>query len=119
MSSAEQTIKAAQSILGEDLELDRLDQIFDLQRLIGPVIAYKVLLNIVINSVDPKEQRLAASQLLSSADEDPERIAERLRASEFRDLSLEDLENIVQSGVTDPEKAADKIKEIREGERVA
>ena len=51
---------------------------------------------------------------MSLADEDPERIADRLRASIFHDLSLEDLEKIIQSGITDPAKAAEKLKEAKE-----
>ena len=54
MSSANKTIKAAQTIVGGGQDFERLDQIFDLQRLIGPVMGYKVLLEIVINSADAK-----------------------------------------------------------------
>lgn len=106
-------IEQAQAIVGTKVEFDRLDQIFDLQRLIGPVIAYKKLLEITINSVDPKEQRLAASKLLDSAGEDPERIAERLRASIFHNLSLDELHAIVQTGVTDPEEAMKRLEGAR------
>ena len=111
MASADKTIEAAQQFIGADLDFSRLDQIFDLQRLIGPVIAYKILLELAINAEDAKERRLAASQLLTNAKEDPEKVAERLRASIFHTLSLEDLQNIVQSGITDPEAAVRKMKE--------
>jgi hypothetical protein len=114
MSQAEETISEAQAFLGDGLELSRLDQIYDLQKLLGPVIAYKVLLGIVINSGDPKEQRLAASKLLDSAGESAERVAERLRASVFRDLSLSDLEAIIQTGHTDLSKAVAEVKPLEE-----
>jgi hypothetical protein len=110
MSRAENTIIEAQAFLGDDLELTRLDQIFDLQRLLGPVIAYKVLLGIAINSADPKEQRLAASQLLTASGEEPARVAERLRASIFRDLTLSQLEAVIQTGITDPQAAIDALQ---------
>lgn len=113
MASSETTIREAEAFIGSGIEFDRLDQIFDLQRLMGPVIAYKRLLEITINSVDPKEQRLAASKLLDAADEDPEKIAERLRASVFSELTLQEIEAIVQTGVTDPEEAVARLKGAR------
>ena len=109
----DKTIEAAQSFLGKGLSFERLDQVFDLQRLLGPVIAYKILLEIAINAADVKERRLAASQLLQSTSEDPETIADRLRASLFYQLSLKDLEAIVQSGITDPEEAARRLTLIK------
>lgn len=105
------TIEAAQSIIGEDMEFERLDQIYDLQRLIGPVIAYKILLEIAINSADSKEKRMAASKLIDAVNEEPERVAERLRASVFADLTLEQLQAVVQTGVTDPEEAVRRLKD--------
>lgn len=113
----DKTIAAAEQFIGGaegGLKFDRIDQIFDLQRLMGPVIAYKVLLDITINSVDPKEQRMAASRLLDSAGEDPEKIAARLRASIFHEMSLEELQAIVQTGVTDPEEAVRRLKAVGE-----
>lgn len=107
---AEKTIKAAQAVIGEGFSFERLDQVYDLQRLMGSVIAYKILLEIAINSIEVKERRLAAAKLLDATNEDPERIAERLRASVFRDLSLDELEAIVQTGVTDPEEAVQKLE---------
>ena len=98
-------ITQAQEIVGSGVTFDRLDQIFDLQRLLGPVIAYKVLLEVAINSADVKEKRMAASKLIDAASEDPEQIANRLRASIFHDLSLEQLQAVVQTGITDPEEA--------------
>lgn len=110
---ADKTIQAAQDFVGQDVDFSRLDQIFDLQRLLGPVLAYKVLLEIAVNASDAGQRLKAASQLLTHAKEDPEKVAERLRASVFMDLSMEDLQNIIQSGITDPERAAAKMKEVR------
>lgn len=112
MTKADKTIEAASDIIGGDtLDFSRLDQLYDLQRLMGPVIAYKSLLEIVINSSDDKERRMAASKLLDNTKEDPERIAERLRASIFSELSLQELEAVVQTGVTDPAKAIKLVKD--------
>lgn len=107
------TIKAAQQIVtdGEELDLSKLDRIFDLQRLLGPVLAYKVLLEISVNSADARERRQAATTILSAADESPEKISERLRASVFQDLTLEQLNAIVQTGITDPEAALRKLQD--------
>ena len=114
MVSADSTIKEAQSFIGDDITYERLDQVFDLQRLMGPVIAYKILLEIAINASDTKERRLAASQLLNSASEAPEKLAERLRASVFSSLSLEQLQAVIQTGITDPEKAIQKMYDVEE-----
>ncbi len=108
--NATDTISQAAGFLGEDLEFKRLDQVYDLQRLIGPVIAYKILLNLAINSVDPKEQRLAASQLLDTGGESAEAIANRLRKSIFKELTLQQLEAVIQTGITDPEKALEALE---------
>ena len=102
---SDKSIEQAESFIGSGIQFDRLDQVFDLQRLMGPVIAYKILLEVAINSADAKERRMAASKLLDAAAEDPEKIANRLRASVFHDLSLEQLQAVVQTGITDPEEA--------------
>ena len=115
MSRPEDSIEQAEAVIGEGIRFDRLDQIYDLQRLMGPVIAYKVLLEIVINSGDDKERRMAASKLIDAASEDPERVANRLRASIFHSLSLEQLEAIVQTGLTDPEEAVGRLTLLRGG----
>ena len=107
-----ENIQSAQDIIGGDhTDFTRLDQIFDLQRLMGPVIAYKRLLEIVINSGDDKEVRMAAAKLLDHSEESPARIAERLRASIFSELTIEELQAVVQTGVTDPQKALKLVKD--------
>jgi hypothetical protein len=103
--SIDNSIAQAEAVIGGGITFDRLDQIFELQRLMGPVIAYKILLEVAINSADAKERRMAASKLLDAASEDPEKIANRLRASVFHELSLEQLQAVVQTGITDPEQA--------------
>ncbi len=102
-------ISQAEAFIGSGIEFDRLDQIFDLQRLMGPVIAYKILLEVAINSSDVRERRMAASRLRDSVGEDPEKIANRLRQSVFSDLSLEQLQAVVQTGITDPEVAVEAL----------
>lgn len=112
MSKLDSNIKTAEDIIGgESLDLSRLDQIFDLQRLMGPVIAYKALLEIVVNSTDDKERRMAAAKILDHSEEDPQRIADRLRSSVFSELSLEELQAVVNTGITDPDKAIRLVKD--------
>lgn len=113
MSKVSDSIEQAQGFLGDDIEFTRLDQIFELQRLIGPVVAYKILLGIAINSADDKERRLAASKILDAAGEEPEVVAARLRASIFKDMTIQELEAIVNTGITDPEEAVTKLMEVR------
>lgn len=109
MSTPDKSIEQAEAIIGSGVSFDRLDQIFELQRLMGPVIAMKILLEVAINSADPKERRMAAAKILDAADEPPEQIALRLRASLFKDLSMEQLGAVIQTGITDPEKAVEAI----------
>ena len=109
--SSTNSIEQAEAFIGTQLQFDRLDQIFDLQRLMGPVIAYKILLEVAINSSDVKERRMAASKLLDAAGEDPEAIANRLRQSIFSELSLYQLQAVVQTGITDPEDAVKALAE--------
>lgn len=109
--SSTNSIEQAEAFIGTQLQFDRLDQIFDLQRLMGPVIAYKILLEVAINSSDVKERRMAASKLLDAAGEDPEAIANRLRQSIFSELSLDELQAVVQTGITDPEDAVKALAE--------
>lgn len=113
MASRNDAVEAAEAFIGSGIQFDRLDQINDLQRLFAPVIAFKVLLELMINAADPKERRLAASQILQSTSEDPEKIALRLRASIFKDLSLEDLQAVVQTGITDPIEAVKAVKKAQ------
>lgn len=107
------TIAAAQQIVtdGDDLDLSKLDRVYDLQRLLGPILAYKVLLEISVNSADSRERRQAATTILNASNENPEKIADRLRASVFQDLTLDQLNAIVQTGITDPEVAMARLKE--------
>ena len=114
VAQTDKTIEAAQAILGEDLEFSRLDQVSDLQRLMGPVIAYKILLELSINASDPKEQRLAAAKILDSSKEDPEKISQRLRKSIFSELTLDQLQAVVQTGITDPDKAVARIRIMKD-----
>ena len=110
----DKSIAAAHAVISDQgLDLNRLDQIFDLQRLMGPVIAYKRLLEIVINSSDDKEVRMAAAKILDHSGEEPEKIAERLRASVFSELSLEELDAVVQTGVTDPKEALKLVEVVK------
>ena len=105
-------IETAQAVIDSSgLDLTRLDQIFELQRLMGPIIAYKRLLEIVINSADDKEVRMAAAKLLDHSGEEPEKIAERIRKSVFSELSLEELDAVVQTGITDPQRALRLVKD--------
>lgn len=104
-------IDTAEEIQQSGISPEGLESIFDSQRLIGVVLAQMSLLDIMVNSASGEERRKAAYQFLRSVDEDPERIADRLRASAFQDMSLEQLEDIVRTGEMDPEEAKEKLRE--------
>lgn len=112
MSKVADVFKEAEAFLGSGIDLSRLDQIYDLQRLLGAVVAYKVLLGIAVNGADAKERRMAAAKLLDSTSEPPEQIVERLRSSIFQNMSLQELEAIIQTGITDPAKAVQAVRKV-------
>lgn len=97
-----------EGLSSEAQQAQRLDMVWDRLRLIGAVLGMRRLLELAMNSSNPNVA-LGASKELSRIDEDPEVVAERLRAAPFADLTFEELEAVVQTGKVDP---VDAMKEL-------
>lgn len=102
-------IETAEELMKAGFSLDGLDALHDAQRLIGPIIGYYVLLRTATGSPSVEERRKAAKALVKEVSEDPEQIADRIRQSAFKDLSLDELEAVVATGELDPERAVEKF----------
>lgn len=103
------SIETAEALMEAGFSLDGLDAIHDAQRLIGPIIGMKILLETAVEGTDLEERRKAATQLIKSVDEEPEDIADRIRQSAFKDLSIDELRAVVSTGILDPEKALEEF----------
>lgn len=108
MSGVGKVIDIAEELQNEGVSVDRLDYIYDLQKLLGVVLGLQALLQVVVLSGDDKA-RVSAAKELVRLDEDPDQIAERLRSAPFSDMSVDELEAIVKTGELDPEKAVRRL----------
>jgi hypothetical protein len=99
----------------------KLDELYDMLKLLGVVLGQIALLEVVSNPVSNDEKaKVAAARALISLKEDPESIAERLRRSPFAELTIEELHGIVQKvqeGQTDLVALATEAKNGRDPER--
>lgn len=105
------------SLMTEGFQPKRLDEMYDLLKLLGVVLGYIALLEEAVDGLDPKS-RVSAARALVSLKEDPESIAERLRRSPFADLNVEQLQAIVhkvKSGETDLAKITQEVKDGHHG----
>lgn len=73
-----------------------LDQLHNLLGLLGAVLGQITLLEVATDPLATPAARVAAARQLVQSGEDPQSLAARLRASPFVDLSVSDLERIVQ-----------------------
>lgn len=105
------SIETAEALMEAGFSLEGLDATHDMQRLMGPIIGMKVLLEVAVDSPSAEERRKAASQLVRAVDEEPEEIADRIRQSAFKDLSIDELRAVVSTGILDPEKALEEFGE--------
>jgi len=93
-----------EKVASDQVVVERLDYVYDIMRLVGAVLGLKAILETVVGASDPK-LRLAAAKELIKLDEEPSVIVERLRSLPVANLSVQELEAIVETGQLDPEKA--------------
>lgn len=108
-------IEALSTLIGDKLDLSKLDQTHDLLRLLGIVMGQIALLETVTSKTSDSRAKVAAAKILTSTKERPEAIAERLHRSPLADLSYDDLQKIVErvarGGIID---LPEIIKEIQD-----
>ncbi len=108
-----EAVDALASVLADGFQPKRLDEMYDLLKLVGVVLGQIALLEEAVDGADPKA-RVSAARVLVSLKEDPAAIAERLKRSPLADLNIEQLQRIVQgvkSGETDVGKLIQEVKD--------
>ena len=86
---------ALEALIGSGFRPDRLDQLNDTFRLLGVVMGNLALLRVVTDPHADEKAVVSAARALIAVKEDPETIAERLRASSLSGLSVEQLQAII------------------------
>ena len=86
---------ALEALLTSGFRPDRLDQLNDTFRLLGVVMGNLALLRVVTDPRADEKAVVSAARALIAVKEDPETIAERLRASSLSGLSVEQLQGII------------------------
>lgn len=84
-------------LLSAGIAPKKLDEIHDLLRLLGVVLGQVALLDVATDPNARAQARVAAARALTDLHESPEKIAERLRRSPFADLTVAQLEGIVEA----------------------
>jgi hypothetical protein len=111
MTDRSAAIEELSSLVKEGFKPQSLDQLYDWFKLLGVVFGYITLLDAAVNGSD--KERVPAARTLVNLKEDPESIAERLKRSPFANLSIHQLEAIIQrmkSGETDMDKIIEEVK---------
>ena len=87
--------KVLEDLINAGFRPDRLDQLNDTFRLLGIVMGNLALLKVVADPRADEKAIVSAARALISVKEDPETIAERLRASSLSHLSVPQLQSII------------------------
>ena len=86
---------ALEALINAGFRPDRLDQLNDTFKLMGVVMGNLALLKVVTNPRADEKSVVSAARALIAVKEDPETIADRLRASSLSDLSVPQLQAII------------------------
>lgn len=99
-------------LVDQGLSLTRMDLLHDQLRLVGAVMGLRALLEVVTFGTN-EPSKVAAARILTQLDEDPEVIAERLKSAPWADLTMPELEHMVDrlcGGETDITKLIEEAK---------
>lgn len=92
----DEALSALDSLSSGKFELDRLDKVYDTLRLLGVVLGHMALLKLATDPEADSRARVSAARALLLTRESPESIAERLRRSTLANLTVAQLETMVQ-----------------------
>ena len=112
-----------EGLLGEGFRPDRMDQYYDTFKLMGVVLGQLALLRVVTNPLAEDKDLVSAAKALIATKEDPDQMAERLRASSLSDLTVDQLRSIISqieagklgSGSMDLQRLIHSVKEQSDG----
>jgi len=88
------TPDALRDLVDQGLSLTRMDFLHDQLKLVGAVMGLRALLEVVTFG-ENESAKVAAARILTSLDEDPERISERLKSAPWADLNMDQLTHVV------------------------
>ena len=100
------------ALVEEGLSLNRMDFLYDQLRLVGAVMALRTLLEVVTFG-ESESARVTAAKMLMDLKEDPEVLSERLKSAPFADLTMPQLEHVVDrltGGETDLKKLIEEAQ---------
>lgn len=89
-------VAALAEILQSGIDTSRIDQVYDLLKLMGLVLGHSALLAVATDPEAEAKDRVAAAKSLINIKENPDEIAERLQKSKLADLSVDELKGIVR-----------------------
>jgi len=103
-----------QELVEQGLSLNRMDFLYDQLRLVGAVMGLRALVEVVTFG-ENESARVSAAKMLMELKEDPQDIVDRLKAAPFSDLSMPQLEHVLDrltgGGETDLKKLIDEARE--------
>ena len=103
-----------QELVQQGLSLNRMDFLYDQLRLVGAVMGLRTLVEVVTFG-DNEAAKVSAAKMLMDLKEDPQDIVDRLKAAPFSDLSMDQLEHVLDrltGGETDLKKLIDEAREM-------
>jgi hypothetical protein len=91
-----QAVVSLEKLLQSGIDASKLDQAYDALKLMGLVLGHITLLEVANDREADEGARVSAARALTSIKEPPEAIAERIRTSSFKDLSVDELKAMLE-----------------------
>src|SRR5262245_49866510 len=108
-------VAALAEILQSGVDSNRIDQVYDLLKLMGLVLGHSALLAVATDPAAEAKDRVAAAKSLVNIKENPEEIAERLQRSKLAGLSVDELKTIVRKLESGERNLLTLVKESDDG----
>jgi hypothetical protein len=107
--------QALTKVLESGIAPEKLDQVYDLLKLMGLVLGHSTLLAVATDVTAEAAARVSAARALINIKEDPQVIGERIRRSTFADLSVDKLKSIVRQLEAGDRDLTSLLKEQSDG----
>lgn len=108
-------VAALVKVLESGIDPSRIDQVYDMLKLMGLVLGHSTLLAVATNPAAEAKDRVAAAKSLIHIKDSPEDIAERLQKSKLADLSVDELKTIVRKLESGERNLLTLVKESDDG----
>lgn len=103
-----------QDLVEQGLSLKRMDFLYDQLRLVGAVLSLRALVEVLISG-ENENAKVTAARLLMDLKESPQDVVDRLKSAPFAELSMNQLEHVMDrfgGGEMDLMKLIDEAKQI-------